>query len=148
MSSAPTTGSEATVDLSAPDSGGTPSDTGLVTSRGETIIPEAVVARIAGRAAAEVDGVGAVADTGLGRFLPRSSSSDTARASAAVDDGKVRLDLTLNVVYPRSVTEVTDEVRSHVTKRITELCGMTTRRVDITGLELVTPPRPTRPRVV
>ena len=142
------TGPGATVDLAEADTADRSSDTGLVTSRGETIIREAVVARIAGRAAAEVDGVGGVADTGLGGFLPRSSNTSTARASAAVDNGEVRLDLTLNVVYPRSVNEVTGEVRAHVTRRVAELCGMTTRRVDITVLELVTPPRPSRPRVL
>jgi len=145
VSSPPVSATDPTVDLTTGD--GASSAAGLVTDRGETIIPDSVVAKVAGRAAAEVDGVGAVADTGLGRLLARSSSPATARATAVVDRGSVTLDITLNIVYPRPVATVTAEVRAHVTHRVTELCGMTARRIDITVPELVTLPRPARSRV-
>ncbi len=121
---------------------------GLVTSRGETIITPLVVEKIAGRAAAEVDGVGGVVQTGLSRLLPWSvGGGGAARAQAEVGDGKVQIDLSVNVVYPRSVATVTNQVRAQVSRRLVELCGLEATRIDITVPALVTPPPSARRRV-
>jgi uncharacterized alkaline shock family protein YloU len=121
---------------------------GLVTSRGETIISPLVVEKIASRAASEVDGVGGVVQTGLSRLLPWSvGDSSPARASAEVGDETVTVDLTVNVVYPEPVAVVTNGVRTQVTRRVAELCGLRATEVNITVPALVVPPRGGRRRV-
>lgn len=121
---------------------------GLVTSRGETIIAPAVVAKIAGRVASEVDGVGGVVHTGLSRLLPWAAVDESsARASAEVGAGTVTVDLTVNVLYPQPVAAVTNEVRTQVTRRLAELCGLRATEVNIAVPALVVPPRGARRRV-
>lgn len=120
----------------------------LVTSRGETIIAPTVVERIATRAASEVDGVGGVVQTGLSRLLPWSVGGDApARASAEVGTDTVTVDLTVNVLYPEPVAAVTNEVRTHVIRRLSELCGLRATEVNIAVPALVTPARSARRRV-
>lgn len=120
----------------------------LVTSRGETIIGPTVVEKIATRAASEVGGVGGVVQTGLSRLLPWTVGGDApARASAEVGTGTVTVDLTVNVLYPQPVAAVTNEVRSQVIRRLSELCGLRATEVNIAVPSLVTPPRHARRRV-
>ena len=120
----------------------------LVTSRGETIIAPTVVEKIASRAAAEVDGVGGVVQTGLSRLLPWTVGGDSpARASAEVGGETVTVDLTVNVLYPEPVAMVTNEVRARVIRRLGELCGLRATEVNIAVPALVTPQRGTRRRV-
>ena len=121
---------------------------GLVTSRGETIIAPAVVEKIAQRAASEVDGVGGVVETGLGRLLPWTvGHPSAARASAQVGAETVSIDLTVNVVYPEPVAAVTNRVRSEVTRRLAELCGLQATEVNIAVPALIAPARGARRRV-
>ena len=120
----------------------------LVTSRGATIIGPTVVEKIATRAASEVDGVGGVVQTGLSRLLPWSVGADSpARASAEGGTDTVTVDLTVNVLYPQPVAAVTNEVRSQVIRRLSELCGLRATEVNIAVPALVTPPRGARRRV-
>jgi uncharacterized alkaline shock family protein YloU len=120
----------------------------LVTSRGETVIAPTVVEKIATRAASEVDGVGGVVHTGLSRLLPWTVGGDTpARASAEVGSDTVKVDLTVNVCYPQPVAAVTNEVRTVVTRRLAELCGLRATEVNIAVPALVAPPRGARRRV-
>ena len=120
----------------------------LITSRGETIIGATVVEKIATRAASEVDGVGGVLQTGLSRLLPWTVGGDSpARASAEVGTDTVTVDLTVNVLYPEPVAAVTNEVRTQVIRRLSELCGLRATQVNIAVPALVTPPRGARRRV-
>ena len=121
---------------------------GLITSRGETIISPTVVEKIATRAASEVDGVGGVLQTGLSRVLPWSSGdAGPARASAEVGGETVSVDLTVSVLYPEPVAAVTNRVRTHVTQRLAQLCGLRATEVNIAVPALVVPPRGARRRV-
>ena len=120
----------------------------LVTSRGETLIAPSVVEKIATRVASEVDGVGGVVETGLGRLLPWTVGQPSpARASAEVGSETVSVDLTVNVVYPEPVAAVTNRVREQVTRRLAELCGLRATEVNISVPALVIPPRGARRRV-
>lgn len=120
----------------------------LDTDRGVTLIGPSVVEKIAGRAASEVDGVGGVVQTGLSRLLPWSVGEDTpARASAEVHAETVTVDLTVNVLYPQPVATVTNEVRTHVVRRLAELCGLRATEVNIAVPALVAPPPGARRRV-
>ncbi|MDQ4090983.1 MAG: Asp23/Gls24 family envelope stress response protein [Actinomycetota bacterium] len=107
-----------------------------------------MVEKIATKAAAEVDGVGGVLQTGLSRLLPWTVGGDSpARASAEVGGDTVTVDLTVNVLYPEPVATVTNAVRSQVTRRLSELCGLRATAVNIAVPALVIPPRGARRRV-
>lgn len=110
---------------------------GLVTPRGETTIAPTVVEKIASKAATEVDGVGGVVQTGLGRLLPWVSDQSAAEAAADIDRETVAVDLTMNVLYPEPVGKVTGNVRDHVVQRLAALTGLTVTEVNITVDELV-----------
>lgn len=137
-----------TVDGTAPTVEGGRPDHPLVTPRGETVIGPAVVEKIAARAASEVDGVGGVVRTGLGRLIPWSlEGGSAARAHAEMSgkaDGEVSLDLSVNVVYPHPVATVTNQVRARVAERLLEMCGVRVARLDISVPALVA--EPSRPR--
>ena len=123
---------------------------GLLTARGETTISPVVVEKIATRAATEVDGVGGVVKTGLGRLLPWVSDDSTpqvAQATADVERDSVAVELTVNVRYPEPVSQVTGRLRDHVVQRLAELTGFGVREVNITVDELVVERPRSRPRV-
>ena len=119
-----------------------------LTPRGETIIGPTVVEKIAARAATEVDGVGGVVRTGLGRLLPWISDESRAQAAADVGDHTVAVDLTVNVRYPAPVGKVTSDVRDHVIQRLAALTGLTATEVNIVVDELVIERGQPRRRVV
>ncbi len=120
---------------------------GLQTPRGETTIAPLVVEKIASQAATEVDGVGGVVRTGLGRLLPWVSSDSSAPAAADVHQDTVTVDLTVNVRYPEPVGRVTGNVRDRVTERLAALTGLTATEVNIVVEELVVEHRDGRRRV-
>ena len=110
---------------------------GLLTTRGETTIGPMVVEKIASRAATEVDGVGGVVRTGLGRFLPWVSDESPAQAAADVHQDTVAVDLTVNVRYPEPVGKVASNVRDHVVQRLAVLTGLEATEVNIVVDDLV-----------
>lgn len=119
----------------------------LRTPRGETTIAPNVVEKIATKAACEVDGVGGVVETGLGRLFPWVSGDTGTQASADVDVDTVALDLTFSVRYPDPVAAVARNVRQHVIDRLRALTGLSVTEVNITVAELVVDRRQHRPRV-
>ena len=128
-----------------------PSSDLLITDRGHTIITPRVVEKIAGRAASEVDGVGGVQSSGLGRFADLFTGSDKreAQAHAEVDRASTAVDIVVSVRYPEPVGAVANRVRQHVIKRLHELTGLRVGEVNITIPELVVPSAPPpRPRVI
>ena len=70
-----------------------------------------------------------------------------ARASAEVHAETVTVDLTVNVLYPRPVAAVTNEVRTRVVERLSELCGLRATEVNISVPALVSPSGGGRRRV-
>lgn len=121
---------------------------GPLTARGETMIAPAAVESIASKAATEVDGVGGVVRTGLGRLLPWVSDDAPPQADADVDRNSVAVDLALNVRYPDPVAKVTRNVRQHVVERLTALTGLSVTEVNITVEDLVVERRRNGRRVV
>jgi uncharacterized alkaline shock family protein YloU len=101
-------------------------DTGLIS------IADAVVEKIAARAAAEVDDVGGSAGRVLGVPIGSDGADRSPRVRARVDGSIVTLDVRLSVTYPAPVGRVTQQVRDHLTSRIAGLTGLSVRQVDIT----------------
>ena len=123
------------------------------TELGTITIADSVVSKIAARAAAENPDAGAAAARVLGRAVPAAGhlglrGTDLAglpKASVDVDGSKAFLTLEISVRWPASVLAVTDQVRSHLRSRVTELTGLTVEEVHIVVADLVTditpPPR-------
>lgn len=88
-------------------------DTG---QRGRTTIDDRVVARLAAKAATEVDNV----------------VGDGVAATADVRGDAVALDVRLAVAYPASIDRATRQAREHLISRVGALTGMAVSRVDIT----------------
>lgn len=114
----------------------------LATNRGTTTIAPRAVAKIARRAASEVDGVEVAEASGLRGLLSRGGG-----ASADVATRQTALDLRLEVAWPRPVNQVTSAVRHHVRNRVQELTGYEVTDVDIVIDSLHQPTRRSQGRV-
>ncbi len=120
---------------------------------GMITIADGVVAKIAARAAAENPDAGAAAARMLGRAVPGAGHlglrganlAGLPKISADVDGARVYVTVELSVRWPAPVSEVTEQVRSHLRSRVAELTGLDVEEVHIVVADLVTditpPPR-------
>jgi uncharacterized alkaline shock family protein YloU len=123
------------------------------TELGSISIADGVVSKIAARAAAENPDAGAAAVRMLGRTVPGAGhlglrGTDLAglpKTSVDVDGSKAFLTLEISVRWPASVPEVTEQVRGHLRRRVSDLTGLCVEEVHIVVADLVTdiarPPR-------
>jgi uncharacterized alkaline shock family protein YloU len=123
------------------------------TELGSISIAVGVVSKIAAGAAAENRDAGAAAVRMLGRAVPGAGhlglrGTDLAglpKTSVDVDGSKAFLTLEISVRWPASVPVVTEQVRSHLRRRVTDLTGLSVEEVHIVVADLVTdiarPPR-------
>jgi uncharacterized alkaline shock family protein YloU len=123
------------------------------TELGTISIADGVVSKIAARAAAENPDAGAAAVRMLGRAVPGAGhlglrGTDLAglpKTSVDVDGSKAFLTLEISVRWPASVPVVTEQVRSHLRRRVNDLTGLSVEEVHIVVADLVTdiapPPR-------
>lgn len=108
-------------------------------------VAERVVEKIAALAAVDVEGVAGppprtatLGGSRLSRSRPRRGRPDV---SAHVEDGTVRMSVTLSVVYPASVRETAEAVRDRVRERVAALAGLRVTQIDIDVPALRPPPR-------
>jgi uncharacterized alkaline shock family protein YloU len=113
----------------------------LVTGRGVTTIAPSVVATIAKRTAQEVDGVEVVSGGRLRGLVDTLRPGRTTGARADVASRHTAVELTVAVLWPRPVRDVTDTVRTHVKSRVQELTGYKVTDVDIAVEALPSPSR-------
>ncbi|WP_237048068.1 Asp23/Gls24 family envelope stress response protein [Lentzea guizhouensis] len=99
--------------------------------RGALRISEEVVARLAGHAVLEVDGVGGAVDQVLGVSLGGKPHAQDAKVSAHVVGDTATLTVRLSLTYPAPVARTVQRVREHVVRRVGELTGLSVTRVDI-----------------
>lgn len=123
------------------------------TPLGLVAISDGVVAKIAARAASEVPDAGASASTVLGVNLaavgvPGVRSTELGglpKVEATVDGATVVVALVISVRWPTSVAQVTEAVREHVRRRVSELTGLHVVDIRITvsylATSLAVPPR-------
>lgn len=107
--------------------------------RGNTRVSDAVVAKIAGIAAQEVDGVrmGGGTTQAVGGILSSitggsGGGSQTRGVSVEVGEVESATDLTLTVEYGKSIPQVSEAVRRNVINRIENLTGLRVTEVNIT----------------
>ena len=111
-------------------------DSPLQTERGGTRIENSVVAKIAGIAAQEVEGVrmGGGATQTIGGILGSvtgGSGSESRGVSVEVGEVEAAVDLTMTVAYGRSVPQVAEAVRRNVINRVENLVGLRVTEVNI-----------------
>ena len=116
----------------------------LDSERGTTTIEDAVVKRITGRAANEVEGVhmGGNTSRGAGGLLGRttgSSSDETRGVSVEVGRIETAVDLTMAVDYDRNILQVVDRVREKVEERVRSLTGLRITELNVTVSDVVFP---------
>ncbi len=103
---------------------------------GKTTIEDAVVAKIAGIAAREVDGVyalGGGAARMMGAIRDALNTTDLAQGiSVEVGETQVAVDVTIVAEYPVSLQKVADQVRAAIDRAMVELVGMEVAEVNVT----------------
>ena len=110
----------------------------LQTERGNTIIQDTVVSKIAGIAAQEVEGIrmgsgtSQTASSLLGSIPGVSGgSSQTQGVSVEVGQEEAAIDLTLTVEYGKSVPQIAEAVRRNVSNRVESLVGLRVTEVNV-----------------
>ncbi|MDQ6698456.1 MAG: Asp23/Gls24 family envelope stress response protein [Actinomycetota bacterium] len=112
---------------------------GLRTDRGITTIAPAVVEKIAGRAATEIEGVGVVAPAGLRRLFSSTPDADTPPdADARVGMERASVALTISIRYPAPVRRTSTQVRAAVAEKVEQFTGLHVSWVDVTVAQLPT----------
>ena len=117
---------------------------------GTTTIQDSVVTAIIGIAADEVDGVapshGGVrlpGDTSptVGEFVDNltGGASRTRGVSVDVGERQAAADITVNVLYGRSIPQVTNAVREHVIERVQNMTGLEVTEVNIQVNDVILP---------
>ena len=116
----------------------------LSSERGATTIGDAVVSKVAGIAALEVEGIemgGATART-VGGFLDSWSSSGGRQArgvSVEVGEQEAAIELSMAVEYPKSIPQISETVRNNVINRVENLVGLNVVEVNITVNDVLLP---------
>lgn len=117
----------------------------LQTERGSTKIEDAVVSKVAGIAAQEVEGVqmGAGASRAIGGLLGSMTSGsgggETRGVTVEVGEVEAAVDLTMAVEYGKSIPQVSEAVRRNVVNRVENLVGLNVTEVNITINDVIIP---------
>ena len=111
--------------------------------RGTTTVADGVVAKIAGIAIQEIDGVHALgggAARALGTLREKVGQKDlTQGVSVEVGQTQVAVDVTLVVEYPHPLQQVADAARDAVYTAVEDLVGMEVTEVNITITDIHVP---------
>jgi uncharacterized alkaline shock family protein YloU len=114
------------------------SNSRLTTSQGKTAIADSVVAKIAGMAAREVDGVykmGAGAARAMGTIRERlpGSGGPSVTSGVAVEVGETQaaVDVDLVVHYGVSIVDLANGVRKNVIQAIERMTGLEVTEVNV-----------------
>lgn len=117
----------------------------LDSGHGKTVIAEGVVAKIAGVAAREVEGVHDLVPLGAGAtiagFAGRLTKSDQRSTGVSVEVGQreAAVDLNMTVDYGVNIPQVAEAVRQNIMDRIRAMTGLTVKEVNINAADLYFP---------
>ena len=122
----------------APDSGEP-----LRSDRDRTVVSDVVIAKIAGIAAQDVEGVrmgGSGAAGNVGSFVDSVGWDGQPRdVSVRVVEKETEIDLTMTVEYGRAIPQIIEEVRRDVISRVENQSGYGVAKVDITVKDVLVP---------
>ena len=105
----------------------------LETEKGITTVADAVVAKLAGHACREVDGVASMGSTFrrlLGRVRPRDESL-TQGVNVEVGKKEAAIDVVIVVEYGTSIPSLAQQVRENVIATIESATGLIVKEVNI-----------------
>ena len=115
----------------------------LKTERGSTTISNAVVSRVAGLAAQEVEGIqlGGGTARAVGGILDSVAGSSGQTRGVTVEVGEVEaaVELTMSVEYGRAIHQIAEAVRTNVIRRVESLVGLRVTEVTITVNDIFFP---------
>lgn len=117
----------------------------LDTGQGKTVIADTVVAKIAGAAAREVEGVHDLVPIGAGAtiagFAGRLTRGDQRATGVNVEVGQreAAVDLNMTVDYGVSIPQVADAVRQNIIERVRAMTGLLVKEVNINAADLYFP---------
>ena len=112
---------------------------------GKTIIADSVVAKIAGVAAREIDGVHDLVPMGAGATIAglagRVARTDQRATGVSVEVGQreAAVDLNMTVEYGVNIIQVAEAVRQNITERIQAMTGLIVKEVNINAADLYFP---------
>ena len=113
------------------------SNSPLQSERGGTTIQSAVVSKVSGIAAQEVDGIrmgggGSQAAAGLiGSITGNQGGGQTTGVTVEVGQEEAAIDLILTAEYGKSIPQLTEAVRRNVINRVENLVGLKVNEVNI-----------------
>ena len=114
----------------------------LRSERGSTSIADNVVAKVAGIAAQEVEGIqmGGGTARAVGGFLDSVTGGGPARGvSVEVGEEEAAIDLSVAVEYGKSIPQITEAVRRNIISRVEHLVGLRVVEVNIRVNDAVLP---------
>lgn len=117
----------------------------LTTEAGHTSIANSVVAKIAGLAAREIDGVyqlvGSGAGAAISELAQRVTGGDAVDRGVNVEVGQreAAVDLKMITVYGVSIADVAQAVRQNIITRVREMTGLIVKEVNIDVTDLYFP---------
>ena len=99
---------------------------------GQVVIAEEVVAKIAGMAALEVDGVSAMSGNNTTDMIGKLSKTSLSRGvRVQVEDGVITIDLILVLTYDCNIPKVSREVQEKVKAAVENMTGLEVSDVNI-----------------
>jgi uncharacterized alkaline shock family protein YloU len=119
--------------------------TTLVSEKGKTIISDGVVAKIAGLAAREVEGVHHLVDTGLGKAVVGIARAVARQANrdqgilVEVGEKEAAVDVRLCAEYGVNIPAVAAAVRNNVASRVESMTGLLVKEVNVAVVDLYFP---------
>ena len=124
--------------------GQAPPSSPLSSELGATTISDAVVAKVAGIAALEVEGIemGGATSRTVGGFLDSWTGSGGRQArgvSVEVGEQEAAIELSMAVEYPKSIPQISEAVRNNVINRVENLVGLNVVEVNITVNDILLP---------
>ncbi len=120
-------------------------DSPLQTDRGQTSVQDNVVAKVAGIAAQEVEGVrmgggGSQAASGLISSLTGGNGGGQTRGVAVeVGEEEAAVDLTMTTEYGKSIPQLSETVRQNIVNRVENLVGLSVTEVNLTVTDVFFP---------
>ncbi len=121
---------------------GEPLSSPLRSERGGTRIEDTVVAKVAGIAAQEVEGIqmGGGTARAVGGFLDSVTGGGPARGvSVEVGEEEATIDLSMAIEYGKGIPQITEAVRRNVINRVENLVGLRVVEVDIRVNDVLLP---------
>ena len=117
----------------------------LKTDQGQTSIQDGVVAKIAGIAAQEVEGIrmgggGSQAASGFLESLTGGNGGGQTRGVAVeVGEEEAAVDLTMTTEYGKSIPQLSEAVRQNIVNRVENLVGLSVTEVNLTVTDVFFP---------